>query len=400
MVPLALHHKPLPYHEALADYLSNSESETWDWFASARAMAEHADDLRLEILRHSYRLEPAVYPDLFQALDRARVALAPDLSVTLYQSQRNHGLNASIYCLPGEAHIVFEGSVLSLLTPAEMLGVLGHELAHYKLWNEAGGRFLVTDRIAQAMAAESRAEPSHGESARLLRLYTEIYADRGALLAAGEIAAVVSGLVKLQTGLVQVDAGSYLKQADEVFARSKVRTEELSHPEAFIRARAIRLWSDDPVTTDAEVTRMIEGGISLDKLDLLGQRKLAGLSHRWLRLLLRAPWFQTDAVRAHARLFFENFEFAGPGHTDEALLAELRPLPAAVRDYFCYLLLDFAVVDPDLEDEPLKAAHALAHRLDWGDRIEALSVRELKLKKKDAKALREAAVPPGPEAPA
>ena len=142
---------------------------------------------------------------------------------------------------------------------------------------------------------------------------------------------------------------------------------------------------------------MIEGIASLDKLDLLGQQHLAGLSRRWLALLLRATWFQTDAVRAHARLFFTDFEFVGPDHTDEALLTELQGFPAAVRDYFCYLLLDFAVVDPELEDEPLKAAYALAQPLDWSDRLEALTVRELKLKKKDAKALREAALPP-PEA--
>lgn len=397
MAPSATHHRPLPYHEALADYLGRVEPEVWAWFASAKAQTDYADGVRLDILKQTYRLEPSVYPELFQTLDQARTALTPGLPVALYQSQRNLGLNAAIYCLPGEAHIVLEGNLLQLLTPAEMLGVLGHELAHYKLWNEAGGRFLVTDRIAQAMAAEPRAEASHVESARLLRLYTEIYADRGALLVTGSVAPVVSGLVKLHTGLAQVDAVSYLQQADEVFARSKVRTEELSHPEAFIRARALRLWGED-AASDQEVTRMIEGAVNLDKLDLLGQQRLTGHSRRWLSLLLRSPWFQTDAVRAHARLFFPDFTFAGPDHTDDALLADLRQLPPDTRDYFCYLLLDFAAIDPELEDEPLKAAHALAHQLEWGDRLEALSVRELKLKKREAKGLREAALPPRPEA--
>jgi hypothetical protein len=35
--------------------------------------------------------------------------------------------------------------------------------------------------------------------------------------------------------------------------------------------------------------------------------------------------------------------------------------------------------------------------LDWEDRLEALSVKELKLKKRDAKRVREEALPPAPE---
>ena len=389
--------QPLPYHEALADYLSNAEAEAWEWFASAQAQSDYAEELRLELLKQTYRLDATTYPEAFRMLEQARACLTPDLPVTLYQSQKNHGLNASIYHLPGEAHIVFEGNMLQLLTPAELLGVFGHELSHYRLWNDAAGRFFIADRMAQAMASEPRAEPSHVESARLLRLYTEIYADRGALCVTGEPGSVISGLVKIHTGLTQVDADSYVKQADEVFARSKARTEGLSHPEAFIRARSIKLWADKSPEANAEVTRMIEGAVSLEKLDLLGQYRLTDFTRRWLRLLLHAPWFQSDPVKAHARLYFPDLQFPVTDHADEELLAALRESPVNVRDYFCYLLLDFSAVDPDLEDEPLKAAYALAQKVEWEDRLEALSVKELKLKKRDAKRVREEALPPTPE---
>ncbi len=391
--------QPLPYHEALANYLQEAESEAWEWFASNQAQSDYAEELRLELLKQTYRLDPATHPEVFRMLDQARTGLTPDLPVTLYQSQKNHGTNAAIFCLPGEAHIVFEGNVLQLLTPGELLGVFGHELAHYRLWNESAGRFFVADRMAQAMASEARAEPSHGESARLLRLYTEIYADRGALCVTGDSDPVISGLVKLATGLTQVDAASYVKQADEVFARSKARTEGLSHPETFIRARAVRLWAEKSPEADSEVTRMIEGTLSLEKLDLLGQRRLTDFTHRWLRLLLRAPWFQSEPVKAHARLYFPELQFPPAEHTDEDLLAALREMPVNVRDYFCYLLLDFSAVDPELEDEPLKAAYLLAQKVDWEDRLEALSVKELKLKKRDAKRVREEALPPPPTTP-
>lgn len=384
--------QPLPYHRELAAYLETAEREAWAWFASAQAQSDYAEELRVELLKQTYRLDAALFPELFASLDAVRAMLTPDVPVTLYQSQRGREPNASIFCLPGEAHIVFEGNVLQLLDHAELRGVLGHELAHYRLWNESSGRYLVADRLAQAMAVEARAEPSHVETARLLRLYTEIYADRGALHVTGEPGPVISGLVKIQTGLTQVDAMGYIKQANEIFERAKVRTEEPSHPEAFVRARAVSLWARNEPDADAVTARMIQGTAELEKLDLLGQQRLTDHSLRWLRLLLRAPWFQTDAVRGHARLFFPHFEFAHPNHSDPTLFDALRDAPASVRDYFCFLLLDFAAVDPELDDEPLKVAHQLAQPLGWDDRLEALSVRELKIKKREAKRVRDAAL--------
>ena len=278
--------RPPPYLEALADYLKTQESETWAWFDSTQMQTDYADSLRLDLLKRTYRLDQASFPDLFVALDEAKCRLGLDVPVTLYQSQRNRELNASLFYLPGEAHIVFEGDVLRLLGPAELRAVLGHELAHYVLWSGSDRRYLVTDRIVQAMAHEPRAEPSHLESARLMRLYTEIFADRGALQVTGDTTAVVSGLVKMQTGLAQVDAASYVQQAEEVFARTKVRTEELSHPEAFIRARATMLWAEGADGIEAEVTRMLEGPLVLDKLDLVGQQRMTQLTHRWLQAYL------------------------------------------------------------------------------------------------------------------
>ncbi len=378
----------LPYHDALRDYFQTEEPETWAWFASAQAQTEYAEALRLDLLKQTYRLDPTAYPELFAAVIDAKAKLGLDVPVTLYQSQRAQQLNAMLLYLPGEAHIVFDGGVLQLLNPAELRGVLGHELAHYVLWSAAAGRQLLVDRIAQGMATDPRAESSHLESARLLRLYTEIFADRGALQVTGDPVAVISGLVKMSTGLAQVDVPSYVRQAEEVFSRTKVKTDELSHPETFIRARATMLWAENSPQADAEVVRMIEGERSLDKLDLLGQRHLTALTRRWLALLLRPAWFRTDAVRGQVRLFFPEFDFATEAHRDDALLDELRASANNVRDYFCYLLLDFAAVDPELEDEPLRVALALAHELGWAERLESLAAKELKRKKRDVQKLR------------
>jgi hypothetical protein len=115
---------------------------------------------------------------------------------------------------------------------------------------------------------------------------------------------------------------------------------------------------------------------------------MTALTLRWLRLFLRPAWFRTDPVRVHVRHFFPEFDFAPEGYEDEPLLATLRSADVSVRDYFCYLLLDFVTVDPELEHEPLRAAFTLASLLGWDERFEELAVKELKLKKREAQRLR------------
>jgi hypothetical protein len=383
--------QPLPYHEALAGYLQTHEKEVWKWMSDSQAKADYAEELRLELLKHTYRLEPTSHPEVFAALERAKAVHCPEATVALYQSQHSHSLNAEIYFLPGEAHVVFVGNVLQLLTPAELLAVLGHELAHYRLWQVDGGRYFVADRVTQAMAADPRATNSHLETARLWRLYTEIYADCGSLAVTGDVAPVVSGLVKLATGLAQVDPAAYMQQAEEIFARTKIRTESVSHPETFIRTRAARLRHEAHPELEREVGRMIEGEARLDRLDLLGQAHHAALTRRWFDALLAQPELQTDATRAQARLFFPDFEFP-TGAPDPNLPADLAEAADSVRDYFCYLLLDFSLADPELEEEPMKAGYRLAQRCGWAERLEALAVKELKFKKRDAKRQREEAL--------
>src|SRR5260370_1076665 len=92
-------------------------------------------------------------------------------------------------------------------------------------------------RIAQVHGPARAAR--HEEAARHYQLYTEILADRGSFCVTRDVNPVIAGLVKIQTGLSQVSPASYLKQAEEIFSKGNVATEGLSHPEAFIRARAL-----------------------------------------------------------------------------------------------------------------------------------------------------------------
>ena len=364
----------LPYHAELRNYLKEQEPALWQWFSSAQAKMEYTESLRLELLKSTYRLDAGSHPELYRATEEAKVKLGLEIPVTVYQAQHMTELNAALFYIPGEGHVVLSGPALSLLTYEEFKAVLGHELAHYRLWQADAGEFLVADRLLQAVAHDHRAESSHVQSARWFQLYTEIYADRGSLIACENIEAAVAGLVKMMTGLQHVSGASYVKQAEEVFQQSKVKTSALSHPEAFIRARALQLWAAEEPEIDQMVREMIEGAASFDDLDLLGQAELTATTRQFLEAYLQPKWFQTGAVLGHAKLFFDDFK-AGKNDKFDARISEPR-----LKDYFCFLMLDFAAVDPELDQLPLAAAFQWSKRLEIEAEFEKLAVKELKLK--------------------
>jgi hypothetical protein len=47
--------QPLLYHVELKNYLKSRERELWDWFASAEAKADYSENLRMGLLKSTYR---------------------------------------------------------------------------------------------------------------------------------------------------------------------------------------------------------------------------------------------------------------------------------------------------------------------------------------------------------
>jgi hypothetical protein len=381
--------EPLSYHVELRDYLKSHERELWNWFASAQAKADYTENLRMELLKSTYRLDADSHAELYQGLNEAQARLQLDIPVTLYQAQNSPQLNAALFYIPGQGHLVFSGPMFTLLNAEELKSVIGHELAHYRLWERDGGEFHIADRLINAVANDPRASACHEQTARRFQLYTEIFADRGSLCVTNDPHPVVASLVKIQTGLSQVSAASYLKQAAEIFANGNVATEGVSHPEAFIRARALALWQEKRSDSTEPINAMIEGAATLEELDLIGQKRLTAATRRLLECLLRPKWFQTPATLGHAKLFFDDFRPAT--NHDLSLCEALKFSDTKLREYLCYVLLDFAKADPELDEMPLAAALELSRQLELDAQFEKLAAKELKMRVRDVRHIKDQA---------
>jgi len=373
---------PMLYHRALVLHLQAAEPSLWHWFASTRKRLEQAEAVRLDLLKSTYRLEPQAQPKLYDLANAVRERLGLTCNVTLYQAQTGNYLNASLAYLPGEAHVILAGPLANVLAESELRAVLAHELAHYLLYVESEGAYLVASDLLRDLSADPATGPAASESARLYGLWTEIYADRWAYHLCGDMKDAIAALIKVETGLSEVSAESYLRQADEIFAKASAATDGVSHPEPYIRARALRLWAEQGNQAQIEIERMIEGGLNLHRLDLLGQARAADLTRQFLQALLSPRWYQTETVLAHAKQFFADFAIQPGMMNDASLKSELDRGDTSLRDYFCYLMLDFATVDRDLGDVALAASIVLARRLEIDKRFAEVVQKELTIGKK------------------
>lgn len=374
--------RPPPYLASIVEHLQTDAPQLWHWFSSERLRIEDADAVRFELLKATYRLDRQAHAELYGLVDVAAARLGITSPTTLYQAQQAVQANASLAWLPDEVHLVFHGPLTSQLTSDELRAVIGHELAHFLLWQEESGAFRIADQILTTLATTANAPPAHPATARLYQLYTEAFCDRGALEVCQNLHTVITALVKIETGLAQVSAESYLQQADEIFRHGPTKTDGLTHPECFIRSRAIQLWADQDANVELQLAEMIEGPTSFAELDWSGQKRVLHWTRQLIDYVLAHRRLRTDRVLAHARAFFPDYEPADKPPA-AAELGALQTSDPGLRDYYCYVLLDFASADRDLEEYPLAVALNLAAHLGCLDRLIEIALQELRMRKRE-----------------
>lgn len=369
---------PFAYQKKLRDHLK-AQTKTWEWFSSVKAKADQWQEFKTELLKNSYRLEPEDNIDLYERVRLAKEKLNLNIEVTLYQAQNSFENNAGISYLPGHAHIVFSGQILKLLSGDELLSVIAHELSHVSLFSKENAEFEVADRIITSIANDSRSEDVYIETARLFRLYMELYCDRGSLIVTGSLDTVLSCLIKLNTGLDKVSVASYLKQVEEIFSIEKAKSEDQTHPENYIRVKALSLWHQDQEKSEEFINKIMEGELNLNSLDVFKQQSLMCLTIELIHIILKPKWIRTTAVMSLSKQFKNNFIPDDKIVISDKLVNAINTSSKSVKEYLSYVLLDFALVDPTLENLPMGVAFQLAENLGLKDSFNEAVKKELKL---------------------
>ena len=368
---------PLAYQRQVVAHLLATEPEVWAWAASNTVQAQHAEEMRAAVLRQTYRLEPDAHPEIHETCRKAMAALEIDAPVTLYQAA-DGAMNAALCFVPGEIHIVFHGPILERLSPEQQLALMGHELAHYRLWSENDGQFHVASRILDHALTYPNLAGSHLETARLYGLHTELYADRGGALAADGAEPAIATLVKVMTGLPNVDPAAYLRQAAELSTEGGGSQGE-THPEIFLRAQALDGWWKGEADLESWLDKRVRGPLSITALDLLRQDEMMRMTRVFFSRLLADPSLRGDEVLTQVRRFFPDWREAEADAKFEPLAAE--GLDDATREYLIALAFDCAMADPDARDEVLLAAARIARDIGGLEQFRTALKRDLKFTK-------------------
>jgi len=377
MTELLLPLEPFDFHIELKKALAEKE-KLWSWFSDDKAKKESFDKFKKSILKDSYRMDETSHPEIFSILKGIKEKINLPINITLYQEQMSYQNNIGIFFFADEAHIVLSGRVLKMLNKDELKAILAHELYHYFFFSIDDKSYEIADRIITSIANDQNSPDVYLESARLFKLYTELYCDRGAYLVMGDIDPVISSLVKLTTGVDKVNSKSYIAQANEILDDENKPTEETSHPEAFIRAKALDLWSKDKNVANQEIEKLIEPQIEFDKLNIFSQRKLKKLTSQLINLLLKPTWNKTDIIINLAKEYFPSINLNEEVES-EKLFEELSKTGNSTKKYLGYVLLDFALVDTSQGNVPLGYAFEIAENAGMKEEFNLIVKKELKI---------------------
>lgn len=386
----------LPFHKKLARFLETEEKDLWNWFSGDEFTQSAFDEQRLYLLKNTYRLEREKHARLYALAEDVAQKLKIEAPITLYQMMDGQQRNAGLVFQPGQLQITFSGDMLTALSDTEMRFTMGHEMAHYIHQIRDKGRYQTADRLLDWICGENGAAASYGQSFRLGRLYQEIFSDRIGLFCSDDLEASISTLVRISSGLTDVSAKAYLKQVDEALAETESSgSEGYSHPETFIRARALADWANEDLLADDKLKGLVEGPPKLEGLDVIAQSELSEVTREFISAFINRPWVNTETLEAHAQGYFYDLKLNTSVSTSaeslDALRDKLTALPQDLKDYFGFVLLDFVTVDSDLEDAPLLHSMQFSKNLGISKDYDALIGKELKLTKKQVSSLHKTA---------
>lgn len=372
----------LKYHEAIADWLNTNEDGVWDWFSNRKLQDEQDAETRDLLLQQTVRLTRETHSTAYACCETAMAKLGVDAPVTLYQAG-DGAMNAALFFIPGEVHVVLYGPVLERLSEDELTALCGHEVSHYLLWTFAARRYRIAQQIIDDAVQQAPGDYTLYETARLFLLATEVFADRGAALACGRQAPAIAVLLKVMTGLAETDPSAFLEQAAELDAKGEI-SKNHTHPEVYLRALFIDRWwrergADADDVIDDWVLSKIKGPMAIGQLDLVDQQRLGALTRQFFARLLHDSELASKMAVTLVRQFFPDWE-EGETRIDLETLKQVGE-DKSMSDYFIALIFDLAHADPEQTEEVLVRGAKLACSVEWEEAYRANLKSLLKMRK-------------------
>jgi hypothetical protein len=109
------------------------------------------------------------------------------------------------------------------------------------------------------------------------------------------------------------------------------------------------------------------------------QKQLAQQTRFFLQLFLKPKWFQSTMVISQAKQYFADFSLDENALLTERFSETINKADQSIKDYLGYVLLDFALVDPTLEEIPAGWAFQFAEDVQLKETYDSIIKKEMKL---------------------
>ena len=104
-----------------------------------------------------------------------------------------------------------------------------------------------------------------------------------------------------------------------------------------------------------------------------------------IAIILKPKWTQSDYCIALYKQYFKNFDKKSDVFIDEVFKLKIANSKKNLKEYYAYVMLDFALCDPDLKDGFVGHILDISEQLELEDSLKTILKKELNLTEKTFK---------------
>lgn len=355
------HWKPFDYQYHLKEKLKKW-GMVWSWFDRSEVREEYIEKLKGDFLRHAERMDPAKEPGIYEQVEKVMMKLSLSLPLIIYHENKSPDARANIVYTGNEAHLVFSGPIMTLLSETEMQAVIAHKLGLVLFLSPENQDYEVADRMLTAMINDTRSEDIYRESAGMFRLFKELYCDQIAMLVCGDPDVLLSALWKMQNASKAITPEAFLRQAEEALSPEGSGLEGAYCPDVYIRAMSLQKMklSNDRQQTEDVVLQMIRRKQDVQRPDLIMQEEIRILTGSLIASVLKPQWMKSARNLLLAQKYFPDYKTSDEGGLDATQIGFINDYSKSVRSYLACVLHDFAWSDPALGKASAGQAYQIA----------------------------------------
>jgi len=132
----------------------------------------------------------------------------------------------------------------------------------------------------------------------------------------------------------------------------------------------------------AEISEIILGKLNLFNLNIFSKDEIHALTRELIQLIMKPKWMQSELNKAHYQQYFKDFKTDSAAMLTPEFKAKINRGTASMKDYYSYVMLDFALCDTEITEPASGLMLDLAEQMELQESVAKVFKKELSLSDK------------------